>query len=399
MKKCAKLFTPLCLLACLTLASCELLAAAHTHDFQTEWTNDETHHWQTCKDETCTEISGKAEHDFKNDVCSVCGYTLPPKTTVTEEEFNVALSFENVDSYTLAINGEDRLYITGNKANYTENDNEAYIESFEGYVDVYYQEDDAWLKLKVLPEDEMYERAYMLLNFEDVMFTDMSFDDFTYENGVYTGSNCSLRFENGQLVSFTTQTIADSEDLTYEDLVFTFKNYNTTTVTLPDAQYKGAVTREEFETAMSLENVDSLRIKADGEEIYSRSGYKVKTLLGNDLIYLEFHETYIDFYYSRYGTEWFKEKVLPEDRMYIELIHASVLDSSLLNSFSFSSFTYNNGVYTKESNSATTILEFKDGKIISLTDQDHNDDTTTVFTFEDYNNTTVTLPTEYTEVS
>ena len=70
---------------------------AHTHKFATAWTKDETNHWHAATCEHTTEVSGKAEHSFGEDVsnndatteadgtktreCSVCGY----KDTVTDE--------------------------------------------------------------------------------------------------------------------------------------------------------------------------------------------------------------------------------------------------------------------------------------------------------------------------
>ena len=60
------------------------------HNFNTEWTNDETHHWHSCSDEGCEEVSDKAEHTFGEGkvttpateaaegvmtyACTVCGY-------------------------------------------------------------------------------------------------------------------------------------------------------------------------------------------------------------------------------------------------------------------------------------------------------------------------------------
>ena len=58
------------------------------HDWQTEWSNDSTHHWHTCT--RCDEVNEKAEHTFgewiktkpatgnemgeRKHICSVCGY-------------------------------------------------------------------------------------------------------------------------------------------------------------------------------------------------------------------------------------------------------------------------------------------------------------------------------------
>ena len=50
----------------------------HKHTYSEDWTYDEMYHWHEATCEHKNEISGKSEHTFKNNVCSVCGYKLIP---------------------------------------------------------------------------------------------------------------------------------------------------------------------------------------------------------------------------------------------------------------------------------------------------------------------------------
>ena len=56
-----KVLLVFCLIAGVLFAGFSLLKG---HNFNTEWTNDETHHWHSCSDEGCEEVSDKAEHTF-----------------------------------------------------------------------------------------------------------------------------------------------------------------------------------------------------------------------------------------------------------------------------------------------------------------------------------------------
>ena len=48
----------------------------HTHTYSEEWSHDNTYHWHAATCEHTEEIKDKAEHNFINDVCSVCDYIL-----------------------------------------------------------------------------------------------------------------------------------------------------------------------------------------------------------------------------------------------------------------------------------------------------------------------------------
>lgn len=78
----------------------------HEHSFGEAWKADSTHHWHTCEDESCDEISSKAEHSWdegkitleatelkegaKTFTCTVCGQTkfesIENTAPKTEEE-------------------------------------------------------------------------------------------------------------------------------------------------------------------------------------------------------------------------------------------------------------------------------------------------------------------------
>ena len=53
--------------------------STHTHSWNAEWVNDETHHWHTCTDTSCSEVSGKLAHAggtatcVTKAVCDDCG--------------------------------------------------------------------------------------------------------------------------------------------------------------------------------------------------------------------------------------------------------------------------------------------------------------------------------------
>lgn len=64
MKKMKKLIIPV--LMCILLTA--VFTACHSHEAE-EWTIDKDSHWHECE---CGEITGKGEHTFEDDVCTVC---------------------------------------------------------------------------------------------------------------------------------------------------------------------------------------------------------------------------------------------------------------------------------------------------------------------------------------
>lgn len=90
MKKTTKFLASVLACGALAGAAVGLTACRHEHTWNTAWESDETSHWHTCADETCTEVDAKAEHTFgegtvtkqpnytqegeKTVACTVCGY-------------------------------------------------------------------------------------------------------------------------------------------------------------------------------------------------------------------------------------------------------------------------------------------------------------------------------------
>ena len=78
------------ILLCLgTLLSCNS-EQIHIHSFSSEWSYDDTHHWQAaiCSDNVeclyvCCDLS---EHSLVDDACTVCEYVLVPADGEDEAE-------------------------------------------------------------------------------------------------------------------------------------------------------------------------------------------------------------------------------------------------------------------------------------------------------------------------
>ena len=51
----------------------------HTHTYSTDWASDASGHWHAATCEHTTEVSGKAEHSFVNEVCTICEYSRIPE--------------------------------------------------------------------------------------------------------------------------------------------------------------------------------------------------------------------------------------------------------------------------------------------------------------------------------
>jgi len=101
--------------ACFALVACEdedvsnppANPPAHTHEYASEWSKDDTHHWYACTGEDCTETKDKAEHnwnagvvdgDTKTFICTDCGKTkteaVQTDYEVTADEWETALKLQ-----------------------------------------------------------------------------------------------------------------------------------------------------------------------------------------------------------------------------------------------------------------------------------------------------------------
>ena len=63
------------------------LQDGHTHTFSNEWSYDEEYHWHAATCEHKDQISSRAAHTFKNDICTVCAYQRDDSTEPTEKEY------------------------------------------------------------------------------------------------------------------------------------------------------------------------------------------------------------------------------------------------------------------------------------------------------------------------
>lgn len=99
----------------LTLVSC---GKKHTCESSTEWTFDDTHHWKTCTDSSCTEQIDYAEHDFvvtttpatleadglETKTCETCGKVittvLPIIVQTRDEQIAVLSNAVKPENYT-----------------------------------------------------------------------------------------------------------------------------------------------------------------------------------------------------------------------------------------------------------------------------------------------------------
>lgn len=54
----------MCLTLGAALTACDFGTTdpGHTHTYETAWSHDDTYHWYACGNETCSDISQKAEH-------------------------------------------------------------------------------------------------------------------------------------------------------------------------------------------------------------------------------------------------------------------------------------------------------------------------------------------------
>ena len=67
------------------------------HDWNPVYSSDDTHHWQECTHEGCTEVENKAEHILVNCVCT-CGYGCPHTVTDWVINKNASCSEEGLES-------------------------------------------------------------------------------------------------------------------------------------------------------------------------------------------------------------------------------------------------------------------------------------------------------------
>lgn len=222
MKKLFLLILALCTV--LTLAAC----GEEDHTFATKWENDATDHWHACTDEGCTEVEGKAAHTMASKgvtkpavgtnageetlECSVCGYRqTQPFAALTQEAWNALFAFENVKAVGEMGGSIAEFLINGSAVQLT-------AENESGFV----------------PRS-------MVLDYFDLSakFADFStYDGKTYKAtattiGIGAIENVEMTVTDGKIVSIIyTPTVEEGEES--ESCTFTFSEWGTVTVTLPN---------------------------------------------------------------------------------------------------------------------------------------------------------------------
>lgn len=267
--------TLLIALCCLTLTACGEEDPKHTCEFETTWTKSATHHWHECKGTDCEEIADKAEHSWNDGVvttpatasakgvktytCTVCEQTKTeevdyvPTKTVTEAEWNNAMSFAGITNYSMTTtsSGNDDflqlIKVDGNKVYYKQVQYPVAGDAGASYYseDVYVkdgtnyrfysrnQADGNWA------DQTEYNAEYLELIFNRIQpsatFMMFEYSQFTYNasNGKYecasmtvegeSISNISLEFENGRIISgsFVLSGVRMNYSLSYEPCTVT----------------------------------------------------------------------------------------------------------------------------------------------------------------------------------
>ena len=229
---CGFIVTALCLAV---LCSC---GGTHTHEFEKEFSHDDTHHWYACTGEKCDEVDGKAEHTLADPeitdggvkyTCSVCGAEVvdsTPDTEVSEAEWKDALNFIEIDSFTyvaseVSLDGDfDTITLTG---------------KFDANA----------IELSYVERGELARYYYMLRRADDVETDDAlkyifdnvanDFATFTYDaaTGYYTrfvedeGATLKCKFVNGVLYEFSY-----TDDI--EEMTIVFSDYGKTVTEMPE---------------------------------------------------------------------------------------------------------------------------------------------------------------------
>ncbi len=215
----------------------------HSHDYGTDWKQDETYHWHECKNEGCDEKEkDKAKHaDNDSDgKCDACNYALISETEVTAAQWSqIAQSLTN---YTLVASDKDgnvgmTLKIDGAlRWNNSAWVNQIYAKVGENYnYYQYYTSESKWVKSS-LTEKDYKERSDGFLTYPGLFKDDYS--KFTHSDGVYSAetftkygstlSDMKVTFLNGKLVGAVCDSTEDNETTHYE-----LKDVGTTVVTLP----------------------------------------------------------------------------------------------------------------------------------------------------------------------
>ncbi len=94
-----------------------LVACKHNHEWNIEWSNNETHHWHDCTKKKCKERNDYAEHSFELNFdnnyhwheCSVCGYEKD-KVVHTYNSEDICTLCGNKHSHTIKYDDKNHWY-------------------------------------------------------------------------------------------------------------------------------------------------------------------------------------------------------------------------------------------------------------------------------------------------
>jgi len=226
MKKVLNLMIAICcVLSCaLIFSGCDITKCEHIAS--EDWAMNKTHHWHECSD--CGEKLDKEEHDWDEGnvlveatktekgviyyVCQGCGmdkieeYSI---TTVTEEEWDTALNFNNFDKFKMTFE------IVGNGNGFLSKDGDIYYQLYpDGHWyysienDKYYryrEKEGVWEKSEI-DEEEYYNSTENMLILTRV-FGDYSDAIYNQELGAYqfetnSGEVFTMYFISGRCVKF-----------------------------------------------------------------------------------------------------------------------------------------------------------------------------------------------------
>lgn len=112
MKKTRILTIVICFLIAIAsfgFVACDSPDNGSKHNFDSAWTYNETDHWHKCTDKDCAEISGKANHNFVDGICSVCQAKQPEDLSTADLFFNFEKSLatlNNSEGFNITIGGK-----------------------------------------------------------------------------------------------------------------------------------------------------------------------------------------------------------------------------------------------------------------------------------------------------
>lgn len=309
MKKTLSLILALCM--CLTLGASITGCSSgsedsnHTHSFETSWSYNEEYHWHVCEVDNCTEISDKKIHDWirhtefdieatKDEdgvlayICEVCGKIKKESVTfngISDDEWNAIIDASNFENYTLQ--DQTKAVITmlsdGSKMEMTTN---SILKFADGKV---HSSHTCVTDGQESSGSRLYESqdAIFVKNSFTEMFGALKRENFQYDpeanqyiakqsieipvwytyyetDGQETTvpdtqqwENVIIELSNGKLACIYYNTIVVSEELgtsTEYEVVYTFSDYGTTTISENGSSLQAAMSEAEWNSMLDASN-------------------------------------------------------------------------------------------------------------------------------------------------